>query len=78
MTSVIPTTGTIDLDRRTFEVGRGDWASDAAVGDDVILKIEVVAEAADRRTPDCWPADSRVGNSPRLMKQQAENRLSRA
>jgi polyisoprenoid-binding protein YceI len=38
---------TIDLDRRTFEIGRGDWASDAAVGYDVILEIEVRAEAAD-------------------------------
>ncbi len=37
----------IDLDRRTFGIGRGDWASDAAVGHDVILEIEVVAEAAD-------------------------------
>lgn len=40
-------TGAIDLDRRTFEVGRGDWASDAAVSYDVVLEIEVVAEAAD-------------------------------
>jgi polyisoprenoid-binding protein YceI len=39
--------GTIDLDRRTFEVGRGDWASDAAVGHGVVLEIEVTAEAAD-------------------------------
>jgi polyisoprenoid-binding protein YceI len=39
--------GTIELDRRTFEVGRGDWASDAAVGYDVILRIEVTAEAVD-------------------------------
>lgn len=39
--------GTIELDRRTFEVGRGEWASDAAVGYDVILEIEVEAEAAD-------------------------------
>jgi len=38
--------GTIELDRRTFEVGRGDWASDAAVGYDVILEIEVQAAAA--------------------------------
>lgn len=38
---------TIDLDRRTFEIGRGDWASDAAVGYDVILEIEVRARAAD-------------------------------
>ena len=37
----------IDLDRRTFEIGRGDWASDAAVGHDVILELEVVARAAD-------------------------------
>jgi polyisoprenoid-binding protein YceI len=40
-------TGTIELDRRTFEVGRGDWATDSAVGYDVVLEIEVVAEAAD-------------------------------
>ena len=39
--------GTIELDRRTFEVGRGDWASDAAVGYDVILEIDVQAEAVD-------------------------------
>jgi polyisoprenoid-binding protein YceI len=39
--------GTIELDRRTFGVGRGDWASDSAVGYDVVLVIEVVAEAAD-------------------------------
>ena len=39
--------GTIELDRRTFEVGRGDWASDTAVGYDVILEIEVTAGAAD-------------------------------
>ncbi len=39
--------GTLELDRRTFEIGRGDWASDAAVGYDVILEIEVVAESAD-------------------------------
>jgi polyisoprenoid-binding protein YceI len=45
--STATATGTIDLDRRTFEVGRGDWASDAAVGHDVVLEIEVVAEAAD-------------------------------
>jgi polyisoprenoid-binding protein YceI len=38
-------TGTLELDRRTFEIGRGDWASDAAVGYDVILNIEVKAEA---------------------------------
>lgn len=39
--------GTIELDRRTFEIGQGDWASDTAVGYDVILTIEVTAEAAD-------------------------------
>lgn len=39
--------GTIELDRRTFEVGQGDWASDTAVGYDVILEIEVTAEAVD-------------------------------
>jgi polyisoprenoid-binding protein YceI len=39
--------GTIELDRRTFEIGRGDWASDAAVGYDVILEISVAAEALD-------------------------------
>jgi polyisoprenoid-binding protein YceI len=39
--------GTLELDRRTFEIGRGDWASDAAVGYDVVLEIAVVAEAAD-------------------------------
>ncbi len=39
--------GTIELDRRTFEVGQGDWASDAAVGYDVILEISVAAQAAD-------------------------------
>ena len=38
--------GTIDLDRRSFEIGRGDWASDAAVGYDVVLQIDVSAEAA--------------------------------
>jgi polyisoprenoid-binding protein YceI len=37
----------IDLDRRTFEIGRGDWASDAAVGHDVVLEIELVAEATE-------------------------------
>ena len=45
--STATATGAIDLDRRTFEVGRGDWASDAAVGHGVILEIEVQAEAAD-------------------------------
>jgi len=40
-------TGSIELDRRSFEVGRGDWATDTAVGYDVVLEIEVVAEAAD-------------------------------
>ncbi len=40
-------TAAIDLDRRSFEIGRGDWASDAAVGYDVVLEIEVVAEAVD-------------------------------
>ncbi len=39
--------GTIELDRRTFEIGRGDWASDAAVGYDVILEIRVEAEAVE-------------------------------
>ena len=39
--------GTLELDRRTFEVGQGDWASDAAVGYDVILEISVAAQAAD-------------------------------
>ena len=39
--------GTIELDRRTFEVGRGDWASDAAVGYDVVLEIEVEARPTD-------------------------------
>lgn len=39
--------GTIELDRRTFEVGQGDWASDAAVGYDVILEIAVTADAVD-------------------------------
>jgi len=39
--------GTIEMDRRTFEIGRGDWATDTAVGYDVVLEIEVVAEAAD-------------------------------
>jgi polyisoprenoid-binding protein YceI len=39
--------GTIELDRRTFEIGRGDWASDAAVGYDVVLEIAVAAEALD-------------------------------
>ena len=45
--STATASGTIDLDRRTFEVGRGDWASDAAVGHGVVLEIEVTAEAAD-------------------------------
>lgn len=40
-------TAAIDLDRRTFGIGRGDWASDAAVGHDVVLEITLVAEAAD-------------------------------
>lgn len=40
-------TGRIELDRRTFGIGRGDWASDAAVGYDVVLEIAVKAEAAD-------------------------------
>lgn len=39
--------GTIELDRRTFEVGQGDWASDAAVGYDVIIEISVAAQAVD-------------------------------
>jgi len=39
--------GMIELDRRTFEVGQGDWASDAAVGYDVIIEISVAAQAAD-------------------------------
>jgi polyisoprenoid-binding protein YceI len=39
--------GMIELDRRTFEVGQGDWASDAAVGYDVILEISVAAQAAE-------------------------------
>ncbi len=39
--------GTLDLDRRSFEIGRGDWAGDAAVGYDVVLEIEVAARAAD-------------------------------
>lgn len=38
-------TATLDLDRRTFEIGRGDWASDAAIGYDVILELDIVAEA---------------------------------
>jgi polyisoprenoid-binding protein YceI len=45
--SAATATGAIELDRRTFEIGRGDWASDAAVGYDVVLDIEVTAEAAD-------------------------------
>ena len=39
--------GAIDMDRRTFEIGRGDWAGDAAVGYDVILEIDIQAEPAD-------------------------------
>jgi len=39
--------GTIELDRSTFGVGRGDWASDSAVGHEVVIEIEVVASAAD-------------------------------
>ena len=39
--------GSIELDRRTFEVGQGDWATDAAVGYEVIIEISVAAQAAD-------------------------------
>lgn len=38
-------TGTLELDRRDFEVGRGEWASDAAVGYDVILELTIAATA---------------------------------
>lgn len=36
-------TGTLELDRTTFGVGRGDWASATAVGHEVLLELEVVA-----------------------------------
>lgn len=38
-------TGTLELDRTTFGVGRGDWASATAVGHEVRLELEVVAAA---------------------------------
>ncbi|HRY23075.1 MAG: YceI family protein [Geminicoccaceae bacterium] len=40
-------TGTLELDRTTFGVGQGDWASATAVGHEVLLEIEVVATAED-------------------------------
>ena len=35
--------GTITVDRQDFEIGTGDWATNGAIGDDVTIRVTVVA-----------------------------------
>lgn len=39
--------GTLEIDRRAFGIGQGEWASDAAIGHGVTVEIAIEATAAE-------------------------------